>query len=81
MIEGGEYIFLDFSLDGMKSVAPTTNAGWGRGKVEDGFQTLVLEINASEAPEGGVWFEVELESAMKVGGMEVRVENIMMMTI
>ena len=38
---------------------------------------LVLEINASDAPEGGVLFKVEME----VGGIEVRVENIMMMTI
>ena len=36
-----------------------TDARWGGGEVEDGFQVLVLEIDAGDAPEGGVHFEVE----------------------
>ena len=42
---------------------------------------LVLEINVSDAPKGGVWFEVELKCMMKMGGIEVRVENVMTMTV
>ena len=36
----------------MDGVASTTDAGWGRGKVEDGFQVLVLEIDMVDAPQG-----------------------------
>ena len=37
---------------------------------------LVLEVNASYAPKRGVWFEVELEGAVEVGGVEMGVEDI-----
>ena len=57
-------------LDGMKCVASVTDAGWGRGKVKDGLQALILEIDARNAPEGGVQFMVKSEGAMEMRGVE-----------
>ena len=63
-------------MDGTEGVASTTNAGQGGGKVKDGFQALVLEIDIGDAPEGGVWFKVEFHSMMEVRGIEEGVECI-----
>ena len=76
MIEGREQDFFDFLLDGMEGVASMTNAGWGRGKVEDIFQSLVLKIDVGDALEGGIGFEVEFQGKMEVGGIEEGVEHI-----
>ena len=60
-------------MDGAKGVASTTDAGWGGGEVKDSFQALVLEIDASDAPEGGIWFQVKLKGTMEMrrrGGNE-----------
>ena len=65
----------------MKGVTSTTNTGWGGGEVENRFQVLVLEVDTCDTPEGGVQFEMEFESMMEVGGIEVRVEDIAVMTI
>ena len=59
LIKGREWIFFNFSLDGTESVASTTDAGQGGGEVEDGFQTLVLEIDTGDAPQRGAGFEVK----------------------
>ena len=32
-VESGEWIFFDFTLDGVKGVASVTNARWGRGEI------------------------------------------------
>ena len=37
LIKGREQVFFDFSLNGMEGVASMADAGWGGGKVEDGF--------------------------------------------
>ena len=37
---------------------------------------LVLEVHAGYAPEGGIRFEMELEGAVKVGSVEMGVEDI-----
>ena len=66
-------------LDGMKCVAPVTDAGRGGGKVEDGFQALVLEIDAYNAPEGRVRFQMEFEGVMEMRGIEEGVERVMTM--
>ena len=58
-----------------------TNTGWGGSEVKDSFQMLVLEVDACDAPEGGVWFEVEFKGTMKVGGIEMGMEDIATMTI
>ena len=42
---------------------------------------LVLEVDASYAPKGRVWFEVKLEGAVEVGGVEMGMEDIASMTI
>ena len=42
---------------------------------------LVLEVDASNAPEGGVQFKVELESAMEMRGVEVRVKDVTTMSV
>ena len=42
---------------------------------------LVLEVHAGYAPEGRVWFKMKLESAVKVGGVEVGMEDIAGMVI
>ena len=60
----------------MKCVAPATDAGQGRGKVEDGFQTLVLEVDMRNAPEGGVWFKVEFEGTVEMRDIEEGVERV-----
>ena len=65
-------------LNGVKCVASATDAGQGGGKVEDRFQVLVLEIDTGNAPEGGVWFKVEFESTMEMGGIEEGVERVTM---
>ena len=53
-----------------------TDAGWRGGEIQDGFQTLVLEVHAGYAPEGRVRFEMKFESAVKVGSVEMGMENI-----
>ena len=40
-----------------------------------------MEVNAGYAPKGGVWFQVELESTVEMGGVEVGVENVASKTI
>ena len=57
------------------------NTGWGRGEIQDGFQVLVLEVHVGYAPEGRVQFEMKLESAVKVGSVEMGMENIMRVAI
>ena len=42
---------------------------------------MVLEVHAGYAPEGRVRFEMKLESAVKVGGVEVGMEDIASMVI
>ena len=42
---------------------------------------MVLEVHAGYAPEGRVRFEMKLESAVKVGGVEVGMEDIAGMVI
>ena len=37
---------------------------------------MVLEVHAGYAPEGGVGFEMKFESAVKVGSVEMGVEDI-----
>ena len=65
----------------MEGVAFTTDAGWGGCEVEDRLQVLVLEVDAGYAPKGRVWFKVKLESTVKVGGIEMGVEDIASWTI
>ena len=65
----------------MKSVASATSARWEGSEVEDGFQMLVLEIDACNAPEGRVWFKVEFESTMEIRGIEEGVERISMVAV
>ena len=60
----------------MKGVASAANTRRGGGEVQDGLQALILEVYASDAPEGRVQFEMKLESAVKVGSVEVGVEDI-----
>ena len=59
LIKGREQVFFDFLLDGTEGVASMANARWGRSEVENSFQALVLEIDAGDAPEGRIGFEVE----------------------
>ena len=68
-------------LDGAEGVASTANAGWGGCEIEDGFQALVLEVDASYAPKGRVRFEMELDSTVEVGDVEMGMENIVSMTV
>ena len=42
---------------------------------------LVLEIDASNAPEGRVGFKVEFKGVMEMRGVEERVESIAMETV
>ena len=42
---------------------------------------LVLEIDASNTPEGRVQFKVELESTMEMRGIEVGVKDVATMTV
>ena len=42
---------------------------------------LVLEVDASYAPERRILFEVEFESAVEVGGVEMGMEDVASMTI
>ena len=42
---------------------------------------LVLEVHAGYAPKGGVWFEVKLEGAVEVRGIEMGMEDITSMII
>ena len=37
---------------------------------------LVLEVHAGYTPEGEIWFKMKLESAVKMGGVEVGMEDI-----
>ena len=60
----------------MEGVASTTDAGWRRGEVENGFQLLVLEVDMDNTPEGGVHFEVEFQGAMEMRGIEEGVERV-----
>ena len=68
-------------MNSTKGVASAANTGWGRGEIQDGFQSLVLEIHAGYAPEGGVRFEMKLEGVVKVGSVEMGVEDITSMII
>ena len=42
---------------------------------------MVLEVHVSYAPEGGVRFEMKLESAVEVGSIEMGMEDITSVTI
>ena len=42
---------------------------------------MVLEVDAGYAPKGGVRFEVKFEGAVKMGGVEVGMEDITSMAI
>ena len=65
----------------MKSVASATNAGWRGSEVEGGFQVLVLEVDMGNTPEGRIRFQVEFESVMEVRSIEVRMKDVVNMTI
>ena len=41
---------------------------------------MVLEVHAGYAPEGGIRFEVKLKSAVKMGGVEMGMEDITSVT-
>ena len=57
-----------------------TDTRWGRSKVEDRFQALILEVDTCDAPEGEVWFEVEFEGTMEVRSIEEGVERVTAVT-
>ena len=42
---------------------------------------MVLEVDASYAPKGRVWFKVKLKGAVEVGGVEMGMEDITSMII
>ena len=81
MVKGGEQILLNLVLDSTEGITSTTNTRWGRSKVKDRFQALILEVDTCDAPEGGVWFKVELESAMEMRDIEARVKDIVTMSV
>ena len=68
-------------MDGVKSVASATNAGWRGSKVKDGFQALVLEVDTGDTPEGRIRFWVEFESVMEVRSVEVRMKDVATVTV
>ena len=80
MVKGGEQILLNLVLDSTEGITSTTNTRWGRSKVKDRFQALILEVDTCDAAEGGVWFKVEFEGMMEVRSIEEGVERVMAVT-
>ena len=68
-------------MNGAKGIASATNTRQGRGEIKDGLIALILEVHASDAPEGRVWFQVELKSTVEMGGVEMGMEDVASVTI
>ena len=68
-------------MDGAEGVASAANTGWKGGEIEDSFQALVLEVDASYAPERRVQFEVKLKSTVEVWGVQMGIKDVASMTV
>ena len=62
----GKEILLNGLLNGTEGVAASADAGGGRGKVEEGSQSLDLDVDSGGTPERRVVVEVGLKNLVDV---------------
>ena len=79
MAEGTAVLWMSWTvglLDGTQGVAASANTGGGRGKVEEGLQSLILDIDPGRAPEWRIVVKMEFKDSMDMGGIQKGMQGV-----
>ena len=79
MAEGTAVLWMSWtvgSLDGTQGVAASANTGGGRGKVEEGLQSLILDIDPGGAPEWRIVVKMGFKDLMDMGEIQKGMQGV-----